>query len=259
MKRDQDPAAQMFREELGAEVVAEHPNLPMPSIERGVTERGLWEVCEPIIEQAETHDELDDLELQADMVIAKVRALHENVTEAEKVKRIIERRRGELLGPRHSGRRQPVTRVGEVPDVSAMTLSRWRAIPRDWSGVIRPWLTTATEARQVTQAAVLRLLRPHPDDAHVTHERRVLFRCSCGRSWPCPVAPGRESGQARHEDAPEHEVVVGNSRTLADGIRVDELQLPEPGANEPPEREQARREDGPGADPSTPMRRSPRR
>jgi phage N-6-adenine-methyltransferase len=75
--------------------------------------------------------------------------------EFEKALRIVEKRRGDLLGEPQPGRRPPPS-LAEV-DESEGSRQRWRKIARGWD-TVWPMLRDATNRQAVTQAAVLRLL-----------------------------------------------------------------------------------------------------
>src|SRR5262249_53578873 len=120
--RDHDAAVQRLTDQLGqVEVVEDRRRLPIPVVDRQVMARGWWLSAEPIIEAATTHDELDDYESDLELFIAILEALKQDAAEIEKAKRVIDRRRGELLGPPNPGRRTDLFhQPKEVPpDVSA--------------------------------------------------------------------------------------------------------------------------------------------
>ena len=112
---------------LGAEVIREHPRLRVPDLTSEMMPTTWWLTAEPIIEAAQTEEELDDLDLQLEFFLGAVKALEQDATQIEKAKRVIERRRGELLGPpEHGGDRRSsefqATRSEDDP--SPATISR---------------------------------------------------------------------------------------------------------------------------------------
>lgn len=107
-------------------------------------------------------EELDEAEGQLLALVAFIESYNGDAVEFEKALRIVERRRGVLLGEPQPGRRsdlEPLTRTLEVADdVSAMTVSRWRAIARGWDAIWKHLLNAKTR-RDVSQAEVIRVAR----------------------------------------------------------------------------------------------------
>lgn len=106
-------------------------------------------------------EELDEAESQLLAMASYVDSMQGDVVEYEKCLRIIEYRRGVLLGAGQQGARtdlQPFPSVEEV-DVAPATASRYRSIARAWDDVVWPFLLDAKERRDVTQAAILRVAK----------------------------------------------------------------------------------------------------
>jgi hypothetical protein len=137
----------------------------------------------------DTFDALQEAEARLLAVISYCEACREDVVEFEKALRLIELRRGLLLGPRRPG----VPRVEEV-EASPPTMARWRALA-DHATTVLEALAAATDARAVSQAAMLRLI-DHPDgngqaewcsvrlddlDACAATLRRRLTPAECGK------------------------------------------------------------------------------
>ena len=112
----------------------------------------------PLIEESEW-EELDDVEGRLRAIAGWIESYKGDALEVEKALRLVEYRRGTLLGPRQPGSRksQPLTRVLEV-DASAQTMNRWRKIADNWVSLIWPHIMAATRKSEVTQAQVLRLI-----------------------------------------------------------------------------------------------------
>jgi len=111
----------------------------------------------PVVMEAAWED-LDEYEAGLRAMASYIDSLEKGeAVEFEKALRIVEARRGELLGLEVTkGGRTDLTTRGEV-DVTSQTGSRYRKIARHWS-VVWPEIVRSTERREVTQAAVLRMI-----------------------------------------------------------------------------------------------------
>jgi hypothetical protein len=174
-----DDAVARLEVELGATVVREHAALAMPDYHADLVPAGWWsEIAGPVIEAAETWEELDDLDTQLEAFIGFAEAIDKDYrVEFEKAKRIIERRRGEFLGVDVTqGRRTDLDATSPCPEELDVSDAGARS-PR-WD-VIRPHLDAARGWHEVTQAACLRLVRTGS---------AAIGRCRCeccGHVVPC--------------------------------------------------------------------------
>jgi hypothetical protein len=162
------------------ELVATAGALAVPDPRAGVVPVGWWEYAAEAIDATDSWDELDDLEGKLAAVVAYLESLGGDQVEFLKALRVVEKRRGDLLGPKEKGGRgKTLTRVLEI-DASAMTLSRWRLLSEHWA-LLLPWLRDATRREQVSQSQLLRLVREHtparadPDVADVAGERLTIL------------------------------------------------------------------------------------
>lgn len=104
-------------------------------------------------------EDLDEYEAGLRAMASYIESLEKgDAIELEKALRIIEARRGELLGlDVTKGSRTDLSTRGKVEEVAAPTATRYRKIARHWS-VVWPEIVKSTERRDVTQAAVLRMI-----------------------------------------------------------------------------------------------------
>jgi hypothetical protein len=118
---------------------------------------GWWEdVAEPIVMAAKSWDALDDLESQLLPAISFLESKGRDTLEFEKALRIVEKRRGDLLGkaaePGGRGKtRQPTADFNESG--SERTQRNWRQLARYWdevrgAGVPRDLRRTGRESRR---------------------------------------------------------------------------------------------------------------
>lgn len=112
----------------------------------------------PTVMEAAWQD-LDEYEAGLRAMASYIDSLEKgDAVELEKALRIIEARRGELLGlDVTKGSRTDLSTRGKVDQVAAPTATRYRKIARHWS-VVWPEIVRSTERRDVTQAAVLRMI-----------------------------------------------------------------------------------------------------
>lgn len=127
---------------------------------------GWWDTfCRPAIEAAESWDELDEAEGKLRAFVSYIEAMDGDALEFEKALRVVEKRRGELLGPaQHGGDRRSVQVPRVELDASPATANRWRTIAASWDRLY-PYLQEQTDRAHVTQAQLLRLA----NGAHVSH------------------------------------------------------------------------------------------
>lgn len=131
-------------------------------------------------------DDLRDAEAKLNGLASHIDSLRGDKTELEKALRIVEFRKAVLLGePRQGARtdREPFPRVEEV-DAAPATVSRWREIARHWDRTVWPHLLAAKEARDVSQAAVLRLI-----EAEKKKAVKVVAPQNSVKNGPPPVDP----------------------------------------------------------------------
>jgi hypothetical protein len=113
----------------------------------------------PVILGTNDWDALDEYEAQLRAVASFIASFEGDAIEFEKALRIVDCQRGNLLGPDpHPGK--PASRVTQVDD-SIATQQRWRRIAREWED-LWPTIRDAKVRREVTQAAVLRMIAGEP-------------------------------------------------------------------------------------------------
>jgi hypothetical protein len=105
-------------------------------------------------------EDLDEYEAGLRAMASYIESLEKgDAVELEKALRIIEARRGELLGIGDGcvGRPKEITTRGNLSEVAAATATRYRKIARHWQ-TIWPEVARFTDRRDVSQAAVLRMI-----------------------------------------------------------------------------------------------------
>jgi N6-adenosine-specific RNA methylase IME4 len=124
---------------------------------------GWWQQAAQLVLNAESWNELDEIEARILAMAAFIEAKGGDRLEFEKALRVVEKRRGDLLGPdvRKGERTDLNTRVKVPDDVSDMTVSRYRQLARWWDALIYPRLLEETHVKAVTQAALLRQIAAH--------------------------------------------------------------------------------------------------
>lgn len=161
--------------------------LAVPDPRTEAVPAGWWDmVVRPEIEAAETWEQLDEVESKLAAIVAFVEALGGSVVEYEKALRIVEKRRGELLGPKRQGARSDLSPASDNFEVSRQTISKWKTLAEHWDSIVYPYLLEAEDRRQVTQTNLLRLIKqriaadkppndtPPDDDAPTTFTTLVI-------------------------------------------------------------------------------------
>jgi len=121
---------------------------------------GWWDAnVLPAIQSCASWDQLDEYEGQLLAMASLIESFGGDGVEFEKALRVVECRRGELLGDRPPGR--PLTNSPSVENFPASegAKARYRQIARYWPDLIYPYLLAETEKWKVTQASVLRLVQ----------------------------------------------------------------------------------------------------
>jgi hypothetical protein len=104
-------------------------------------------------------EDLDEYEAGLRAMASYIESLEKgDAVELEKALRIIEARRGELLGlDAGPGRPAKLSTRGQLSEVANATANRYRKIARHWQ-TIWPEVARFTDRRDVTQAAILRMI-----------------------------------------------------------------------------------------------------
>ena len=142
--------------------------LVVPDPRRDVVPAGWWQTtAAPVLRTCSDWTQLDSYEAQLVAMANRIEALGESALEFEKARRLIECRRGVLLGDPGPGRPTPADNLprAEDFDVAGATASRYRTIAKHWDRLLYPRLLEETDPHKVTQAALLRLIaheRPPP-------------------------------------------------------------------------------------------------
>lgn len=138
-------------------------------------------VAAPAILQATDWEWLDEVEARLRAVASYIESFQGDRLEFEKALRLVEARRGQLLGPDvRQGERTDLTppRAGEL-DASDGTKHRWRRIARSIDRVW-PEIRDATDPRDVTQAAVLRKVRAAEREEKADAGRKLIAAMPAG-------------------------------------------------------------------------------
>lgn len=112
----------------------------------------------PEVMSVQIWDVLDEYEAKLRGIASYIASMDGDVLELEKALRIVEKRRGDLLGPSHQGERTDLELRTRMSEVAGKTAQRWRTIAQAWDE-IWPEIRDATNRWQVTQAAVLRNIK----------------------------------------------------------------------------------------------------
>jgi hypothetical protein len=144
---------------MGKEAGAQMSQLIIPDIRTTNLPVGWAEVAViPTVMEA-AWDDLDEYEAGLRAMASYIESLEKgDAVELEKALRIIEARRGELLGlDAGPGRPAKLSTRGQLSEVANATANRYRKIARHWQ-TIWPELARSTDRRDVSQAAVLRMI-----------------------------------------------------------------------------------------------------
>ncbi len=144
---------------MGKEAGAQMSQLIIPDIRTTNLPVGWAEVAViPTVMEA-AWDDLDEYEAGLRAMASYIESLEKgDAVELEKALRIIEARRGELLGlDVKPGPQTNYSTRGIIAEVSGPTATRYRKIARHWQ-TIWPELARSTDRRDVSQAAVLRMI-----------------------------------------------------------------------------------------------------
>ena len=151
------------------------PNATDKPVPKGWAE----DVAAPLLEDA-TWEELDEAEGRLRGLASYIESFDGDILEFEKALRMVEHRRGVLLGPDvRQGERtdlQPRTCVSEV---HPKTASRYRKIARHWDEVL-PHILKAEKISEVRQTCILRMIdgdtnEPEPPSGEVPKNKTDLF------------------------------------------------------------------------------------
>jgi hypothetical protein len=169
-------------------------------------------------------DDLDEYEAQLRAMASYIDSLEKgDAVELEKALRMIEARRGELLD--HTvmpGTRTDLNTRVKVEDVSAMTATRYRKIARHWQ-TIWPELAKSNERRDVSQAAVLRMI----ERIEAAAKPKKSAAPSRPTPKPAPEAELEEQGWGHMDPLAELEKVVEENAKQAE--LIEHLSKPEQG------------------------------
>lgn len=137
-------------------------NQPVPT---GWSEKAVL----PVVMATEDWGALDEYEARLRAFASYVDSFSGDALEFEKALRIVEKRRGDLLGAEPRQGKQLSSSVKEVAE-SEPTQRRWRIIARHWDE-LWPLIREARSRSEVTQAAVLRVVEGKRMDVHYSSER----------------------------------------------------------------------------------------
>lgn len=153
---------------LGRELV-----VPDPRVQ--TVPKGWWEdYALPVVQRAGTFRELDDLQWKVQAVADYLASARANRFEFEAALRVIEARKGELLGDR---RKSPRVESTDDTDSSEGTKHRWRTLAANWVDVVRPAIEAAAAKdepsyRDVSQAKLLRACESNGQREPVAEQRQ---------------------------------------------------------------------------------------
>lgn len=142
-------------------MITEQDSLVVPDPRVSNVPVGWWEsTVWPVVQTCESWDQLDEYEGQLVAMASLIEGMGGDSLEFQKALRVVECRRGQLLGPPRPGRRtdlQPLTDMLEV-DVNPMTATRYRQIASHWKTLFA-YLLQQTDQRKVTQSHLLQLIQ----------------------------------------------------------------------------------------------------
>jgi N6-adenosine-specific RNA methylase IME4 len=125
---------------------------------------GWWDShVRPTIAACESWTQLNEYEGQLQAMASLIESLGGDGLEFQKALRVVEARRGELLGPARPGKRtdlEPVPRVEQVDEVPLpkAAKTRYRQLAQHWETTLYPYLVHETDRRKVSQAHLLQLV-----------------------------------------------------------------------------------------------------
>lgn len=125
---------------------------------------GWWHTeAQPLIDAADW-DELNRYsdELKAAIALAELMG-REDVIELQKARRVIEKRRGELLGPMRPGARHDLQPDDRDHQVHRTTATNYKRIAQAWP-ILEPHLLEAQKSTEVSQRALLNIARSVLED-----------------------------------------------------------------------------------------------
>lgn len=122
---------------------------------------GWWDVnVLPVIQTCESWDQLDEYEGQLLAMASLIESFGGDDLEFQKALRVVECRRGELLGSAVTqGQRLDLSTHGQVTDdIPNATANRYRQIARHWKKTLYPYLLQETDPKKVSQSHLLQLI-----------------------------------------------------------------------------------------------------
>jgi hypothetical protein len=169
----------------------------------------------PVVMEAAWED-LDEYEAGLRAMASYIESLEKGeAVEFEKALRIVEARRGELLGIGDGtpGRRvSHATTHGSMEQVALPTATRYRKIARHWS-VVWPEIVKSNERREVTQAAVLRMIERIEEAAKPPKPE----------AKPEPTPSPKEAEPEADEGWGEMDLLAEFERVVEDAAKKDEI------------------------------------
>ena len=107
----------------------------IPDPQKQPVPKGWWDTTfTPVVDAIDIWDDLDEVEARLLGYASAYEAMGLDVLELEKAMRIVEKRRGELLGPTKQGTRHDLQLLPHAEEVVIpfATASRYRQIARHW-------------------------------------------------------------------------------------------------------------------------------
>jgi len=139
------------------------PAIPDPR--REMVPPGWLDEFVPAVDSIDEMGGLDELEARLLAVAAYIESFAPDAVDFEKAKRVVEKRRGDLLIglSRTPGQRtdlEPVPRAVQV-DVTKQTATRWRKLSAHWDDLLWPYLAEQDKKDKCTQSHLLRIVTEH--------------------------------------------------------------------------------------------------
>ena len=159
--------------------------LAIPNVTSGeMVPTGWFElVAAPSIEAVDDWNMLEEVEARIHAAASYIESFDPDEVAFEQAKRLIEKRRGDLLGPDPAIGRPPKVPTRGTFDVNASssTVERWRRLARWWD-ILWPVVLGATRKQQISQSRLLKIIVEHTpavagdaDDWITDDERIQLF------------------------------------------------------------------------------------